>query len=963
MHVRFPREGLARVLSIVVAAALALVTVNPQALAYGTTERIGGRDRYETMGLIVGRAFDRCDWAVVASGENYPDALCASALAGTRKCPVILTSPSTLSPQASAELMRLQVKNVYLMGGTAALSADVERAIEALGINCVRVAGTDRQQTSLEALAAALAAGSAPDTLIVATGLGFADALAAAPWAWASGSPIVLTGADGTLSADAVDAIKGAASVRRVLIVGGTAAVSDAVKTQLGDGLAYERLAGADRYATSVEVATWACAHGLGWKSPGIATGSSFADALSAAAMLGKQGSPLLLASDAATQALRSQAAGITSVTIIGGEAALSAGEARAVANAVASPSTSASTSGSASTSSSTSSGSASRGVNYGAYGGTYLGGSVWGGAVPHDVRPDGSQTQPTPTPEPATDDDIAPMEDPSVVDAPVDLWPDEEDVEISGNGQKGRESQFFFAETAKGSVAPNLYYYLDDDYDDELVELDEQTGAAPVTAQAETPAAAAQASLVGKMAPLSQEETDNLDARYDDIDPATHDYWKIEFKELPKDEHTYAFYALTGAQSSETIRCDYWLPFGSDEETRIKHVDERIRALMGENFDEDNPYGCSYWTDHTEEERHALAKQRLDELTAGGYVEDVVDDAEGGCLTFAYVNDISNPEADERGIIGSIEYGDVFLEAFEGPMGELDEFGPETSEGDAAPDLAVDWEDYTSGLQPMGEALQAQAQTKGRVLMINGFPAFERSVKQRQWWRGTYTRIKPTWTKMGYQVTLWDRNITVHTYKQLAGRDFVVLGTHGGEYKYQAGPRNRRRTYALRTFNVAQKWNDRVYTRELKDHQIVKAPFGYKILPRFFTANYPKFAFRHANFEFDSCSIFGGNNQANNAMAQAICGRGAVSAVGFRNSVRAGYAKDVLAEYGKNLLSGMTVGNAFRRTQSIVGGSASAYFYKKYKINYRTHFKTNYDCYLVMYGYDRGGIKYFYRR
>jgi putative cell wall-binding protein len=41
--------------------------------------------------------------------------------------------------------------------------------------------------------------------------------------------------------------------------------VSDAIKDRLGDGYTYERIGGADRYETSVQVAAWSAARGLGF--------------------------------------------------------------------------------------------------------------------------------------------------------------------------------------------------------------------------------------------------------------------------------------------------------------------------------------------------------------------------------------------------------------------------------------------------------------------------------------------------------------------------------------------------------------------------------------------------------------------------------------------------------------------------------------------------------------------------
>ena len=57
-----------------------------------TVTRLGGDNRYQTMAKIVSTGFTTSDSVVVATGQNFPDALSASALAGALDCPVVLTS-------------------------------------------------------------------------------------------------------------------------------------------------------------------------------------------------------------------------------------------------------------------------------------------------------------------------------------------------------------------------------------------------------------------------------------------------------------------------------------------------------------------------------------------------------------------------------------------------------------------------------------------------------------------------------------------------------------------------------------------------------------------------------------------------------------------------------------------------------------------------------------------------------
>jgi putative cell wall-binding protein len=247
-------------------------------------KRIAGSDRYETMKKIVKSTYNLTGdkWyaasvAVVASGDNFPDALAANGLAGALNggegAPVILTNKGKLNSHAKELLTKLQVQTVYIMGGTAAVTQEVEDAIRDMHIATIRVAGADRQATSVQAFN--LIDGNwykkhGTHSVIIATGANYADALSIAPFAYATGTPIILTKADGTLTDEAVKAIKGNDEIWQVIVVGGNAVVADSVFSVLGTySGSYRdyynkvyipvRIAGADRYDTSAKIADWEC--------------------------------------------------------------------------------------------------------------------------------------------------------------------------------------------------------------------------------------------------------------------------------------------------------------------------------------------------------------------------------------------------------------------------------------------------------------------------------------------------------------------------------------------------------------------------------------------------------------------------------------------------------------------------------------------------------------------------------
>ena len=296
--------------------------------------RLGGKDRYETMAQVVSVGFDSSEKAVIVTGENFPDALAASSLAGALKCPVVLTASNKLSEDAATELEKLGVKDAYIVGGESSVSAEVEEALADASISVTRVSGSDRAKTSVEAAKATRDLDASSNTIVICTGDAFADSLSISPWCWHSASPILLA-RKGVLSEDEVAFVEDDGAFTRIVIVGGDVAVSEKVEEQLGDGYDYVRLEGADRYATSEAVADWTCENGFTWVEPALATGENFA--LAGSALQGVSASPILLVSDESAVAAEVVAAHhdeISQLYVLGGEASVSDGLVDSIAGA-----------------------------------------------------------------------------------------------------------------------------------------------------------------------------------------------------------------------------------------------------------------------------------------------------------------------------------------------------------------------------------------------------------------------------------------------------------------------------------------------------------------------------------------------------------------------------------------------------------------------------------------------------
>ncbi len=180
---------------------------------------------------------------------------------------------------------------------------------------------------------------------VVATNSGYYDALSASGLAGLLDAPVMLTDSD-----DLPNATKNlltAKKVQKVVVVGGTNAVSDRVKGQIEAlGISVDRVAGRNAVSTANKVYDYGntlLKNGTittGWgKDAIVATGSSFQDALSIAPYSYAKGAPIFLAQGkpgtlADATKSRLAAGGFTRTVIPGGTAAVASSVDKQVANA-----------------------------------------------------------------------------------------------------------------------------------------------------------------------------------------------------------------------------------------------------------------------------------------------------------------------------------------------------------------------------------------------------------------------------------------------------------------------------------------------------------------------------------------------------------------------------------------------------------------------------------------------------
>lgn len=152
-------------------------------------ERIAGPTRYDTAAAVSALFPPNPAAAFVATGVNFPDALAGSAAAGVASSPMLLVAPGEVPPAVATELERLAPREIVVLGAGGVVSDAVAAQLGQVA-PVRRIAGPDRFAT-----AALIAADAFPNAVGVtlATGNGFADALAAGPAAARAAGPVLLT--------------------------------------------------------------------------------------------------------------------------------------------------------------------------------------------------------------------------------------------------------------------------------------------------------------------------------------------------------------------------------------------------------------------------------------------------------------------------------------------------------------------------------------------------------------------------------------------------------------------------------------------------------------------------------------------------------------------------------------------------------------------------------------------------
>lgn len=284
-------------------AALVISFMIPAGVSSANVEnvtRIAGKDRIGTSLEISKAMFNESDNVVLASGFNFADALSAGQLAAALNAPLIL-SDENMDDMVKEEIANLKPKNMYIVGGENALSSNIEESVKSAvnDINIERLKGNNRYETSVKVMEKTKEFIDA-EYLLIASGKNFPDALSATSFMADHKALMVLSDGNSYPKSDLKE-----------IAIGGV--------NQLPlNGFTGERIAGKDRYQTSLALAKKSFENN---ENAILANSKVFADSLSAVSIAKNYKAPIILTdNENLTQSAKNYLENMKSVTIVGGE-------------------------------------------------------------------------------------------------------------------------------------------------------------------------------------------------------------------------------------------------------------------------------------------------------------------------------------------------------------------------------------------------------------------------------------------------------------------------------------------------------------------------------------------------------------------------------------------------------------------------------------------------------------------
>lgn len=291
--------------------------------------RIYGENRYKTS-INISKSFssDKVDNVIIASGNDFPDALAGSVLSKKLNAPILLVDKDVKGSTDSIDYIKEHLNangTIYILGGNGSVSESYVNYIKSLGYNNIlRLGGNNRFDTNKSIVNFMNIKKGTP--IVIANAYGFADALSISSVAGSKGYPILMSDSK-NLSEEIKEKIIDI-QPSQVYLVGGQGSLSDNIISEVRSIVPsldsnIVRVGGSSRYDTSLEICKY---FNLDSETAVIANGQNFPDALSGSTLASKGNAPIILTDgkDISKQKKYIDSTNYKNLIILGGTGAVS---------------------------------------------------------------------------------------------------------------------------------------------------------------------------------------------------------------------------------------------------------------------------------------------------------------------------------------------------------------------------------------------------------------------------------------------------------------------------------------------------------------------------------------------------------------------------------------------------------------------------------------------------------------
>lgn len=211
-------------------------------------EAIVGEDRYETMVKVSQKRWEKSEEAVLINSNSMVDAISASPFAYKNDIPMFFIEQGNLNTTIKDELIRLEVENVYLIGGELSIDKFVENSLNELNINTERIAGESGFDTTLLLAKEIMNKNKKYSIALANKEYGIPNGISFVPIAQRNNIPIIMINED---NEDEVLAFAKENKIEKVYILGNEEQISKSLESKLKKTI---RINGKDRFDTNKQI-------------------------------------------------------------------------------------------------------------------------------------------------------------------------------------------------------------------------------------------------------------------------------------------------------------------------------------------------------------------------------------------------------------------------------------------------------------------------------------------------------------------------------------------------------------------------------------------------------------------------------------------------------------------------------------------------------------------------------------